>query len=770
MNLMQLFYKQSILFRIISMVVLPVLLLCPVFFYIYINGTGAVKAERNKTMHIGNTIALNGSISRQQPILEKAVTNVLNTDETVRFLSDPKDTNAEMVLDGLFLSLQEQNIVRFVLYDAQFKILLHQAKDLSPYSRQLPENLSPLFKEAEEDFEFHYYFRGPGANDQSFPVAYSVMTVITDDDDNTVGYVELALDSSLWVKQVAELTTNTAMLYDIDSSLISLSTNDELSQKLLPALPENLQNHSFVQTSSNFAKALVDILPIKGIDDKPVALLLVINDVTKGMQAENKRRFFGLALTLVIILISQAFAYTIVKRGIINPIREVISYAAVIASGDFTSPEKSTIPEHDEMSILAGNMDTMRNFLNDIIHSIQQNIQQMLYSSRQISSISAEISEASSREEESFQLVKESTDSLQHIADTVFETIDQVRKEVEVTRDHAQEGVAIVHRNIDGLTITVKSVNVTSKQIKELKTESIEINKITGSIQGIADQTNLLALNATIEAARAGDAGKGFAVVANEIKELARQTADATTEINNLINSLTSQIDNSVKSMQEVVDKVHFSQEQSKETVSAFESMAAGVSRTLEATDSIGEHTKEQTIKLESLRNTLEAFFAVLKENVKKADDTAMVADTLSTVADEINSSLVKFSVDSIKPLKRELGEKREFPRARNSIKCILQQDGNSIFGISEDISMTGLLIKCYDELDTSSSSPVMLTVPAITREKGCEELHGKVNIKRQFQKDGYYYYGIELVNIDNTVKESMKQFFEYFKKNASYG
>ncbi|HSO19193.1 MAG TPA: methyl-accepting chemotaxis protein, partial [Desulfosarcina sp.] len=40
--------------------------------------------------------------------------------------------------------------------------------------------------------------------------------------------------------------------------------------------------------------------------------------------------------------------------------------------------------------------------------------------------------------------------------------------------------------------------------------------------------TNLLALNATIEAARAGDAGKGFAVVANEIKELARQTADAT--------------------------------------------------------------------------------------------------------------------------------------------------------------------------------------------------------------------------------------------------
>ena len=64
-----------------------------------------------------------------------------------------------------------------------------------------------------------------------------------------------------------------------------------------------------------------------------------------------------------------------------------------------------------------------------------------------------------------------------------------------------------------------------------LATAATKIDRIVALINRIAAQTNLLALNATIEAARAGDHGRGFAVVANEVKELSRNCAKATSEI-----------------------------------------------------------------------------------------------------------------------------------------------------------------------------------------------------------------------------------------------
>ena len=82
------------------------------------------------------------------------------------------------------------------------------------------------------------------------------------------------------------------------------------------------------------------------------------------------------------------------------------------------------------------------------------------------------------------------------------------------------------------------SADRASTEISELTDAATRIGSVTNLIRTIAGQTNLLALNATIEAARAGQAGKGFAVVAGEVKALAKQTADATQQIETMVNQI----------------------------------------------------------------------------------------------------------------------------------------------------------------------------------------------------------------------------------------
>jgi len=133
-------------------------------------------------------------------------------------------------------------------------------------------------------------------------------------------------------------------------------------------------------------------------------------------------------------------------------------------------------------------------------------------------------------------------------------------------------------------------------------------------IDNITSQTSLLALNASIEAARVGEAGKGFAVVASEITNLADQTQDATVNIADLIENISSELDMVVKVINYLMDNSKLQGIAATETASSFETIASKTTDIQQQTEELSQLVGELASSNEAIVESIQTISAATEE------------------------------------------------------------------------------------------------------------------------------------------------------------
>ncbi|HGY89657.1 MAG TPA: hypothetical protein ENK43_00645 [Planctomycetes bacterium] len=312
----------------------------------------------------------------------------------------------------------------------------------------------------------------------------------------------------------------------------------------------------------------------------------------------------------------------------IDALLEVVEAAA---DGDLT--RNVTVSGDDP----AGRMGTN---LEQFLLGLRESMRTLRDSSKQIGDSSAGLNEISTSMAAGAEEAASQANAVSSAAEEVSKNVEAVAAACEelgaTTREIAQNTSQAASVASTAVTVATE----TNDTIAKLGQSSSEIGKVIKVITSIAQQTNLLALNATIEAARAGEAGKGFAVVANEVKELAKETAKATEDIGQKIETIqcdTQSAVEAIKQISQIIDEISGIQN----------TIASAVEEQTATTNEIGRNVSEAARGSNEIAGNIASVAEAAQLTAQGATDTLSASRDLSSLAEKLLALVSQFKLES---------------------------------------------------------------------------------------------------------------------------
>ena len=222
----------------------------------------------------------------------------------------------------------------------------------------------------------------------------------------------------------------------------------------------------------------------------------------------------------------------------------------------------------------------------------------------------------------------------------------QVDQAVLDANQTVQVGDSVMEETVAGIAQIRETVAETAKKLKNLGESSQKIAKVVSLIDNFANQTNLLAINAAIEATRAGEYGRGFAVVADEIRTLAYQSANATTEIERLVQEIRTETQSVTEAMELGIMQVVKGTELVNKTRQSLDEIKSATNQISDRVQQITSSTSTQTKQSQLMTKAMKEVADIANQTSTNSVKIASLFEELLVTSEQLQTSVSKFKID----------------------------------------------------------------------------------------------------------------------------
>ncbi len=386
---------------------------------------------------------------------------------------------------------------------------------------------------------------------------------------------------------------------------------------------------------------------------------------------------WGTVVTLLLVLL----AGMLITRNIAGPLGEVTEAAGQIAEGNFDVhlPERG---REDEIGMLTRSFAHMSEALrrmadqakrisagdltgsvairseNDLLGTAfsRMNTQLTTMTMRlkesaavlnsSVREILASVTEVNSGVTETAASVTQTTTTVEEVRQTASLSNQKARAVSEIAQRSVEvsvQGKKAVDQAINGMEQIRRQMEAIADSIVRLSEHGQAISEIILVVNDLAEQSNLLAVNAAIEAARAGEHGKGFAIVAQEVRSLADQSRQATSQIRSILNEVQKATSAAVMTAEQGSKAVDTGLLQATHSGEAMQQLENSIVEAAQAAMQIAASSQQQLVGMDQIADAIESIKQASIQNVASVQQVQAAAHHLQSVGEELETLVQQY-------------------------------------------------------------------------------------------------------------------------------